>query len=72
LRIIVKVKPGAHSNEVKKLSENSYEVRVTAQPEKGKANKSVIDLLSRYLKIPKSRFILLKGTGTSLKVFEVD
>ena len=36
-------------------------LRVTAQPEKGKANKAVIVLLSKALRLPKSAFAVIAG-----------
>jgi uncharacterized protein len=46
-RIKVKVKPNSRSNEVKELDKDYYEVKVSVPPEKGKANKKVIELLSK-------------------------
>lgn len=70
--IRVKVKPNAKKNEVKKLEENFYEVRTTVVPEKGKANKKTIELLSKYLKIPKSKIRLVRGETSREKFFEID
>lgn len=39
-------------------------VRVTAQPEKGKANKAVTALLAKALRLPKSSFTVIAG-GTA-------
>lgn len=43
----VKVKPGVSKDEVRKIEECLYEVRTTSLPEKGKANKRVIELLAK-------------------------
>ena len=69
--IKVKVKPNAKKNEIKQIEENFYEIRVTVVPEKGKANKKVIELLSDYLKVPKSRIKLIRGETSREKVFEI-
>lgn len=69
--IRVKVKPNAKKDEVKQLESDYFEVRVTAPPEKGKANSRVIELLSKHLKIPKSKIKLKKGEKSREKVFEI-
>ncbi len=72
MKIKVKVKPNAKKNEVKKIEEDFYEIRVTVIPEKGKANKKVIELLSKELKIPKSRIKLIRGETSKEKIFEIE
>ncbi|WP_297454417.1 DUF167 domain-containing protein [Persephonella sp.] len=69
--IKVKVKPNAKKNEIKQIEENFYEVRVTVVPEKGKANKKVVELLSDYLNVPKSRIKLVRGETSREKLFEI-
>ncbi|MBN8583491.1 MAG: DUF167 domain-containing protein [Ignavibacteria bacterium] len=71
MKITVKVKPNARENSVKQLESDIYEVKVTASPEKGKANKKVIELLSGFLKIPKSKITLLSGETYREKIFEI-
>lgn len=39
----------------------SLAVKVTAVPDKGKANKAVIETLSRACRLPKSAFVLVSG-----------
>jgi len=46
--------------------------RTTAVPEKGKANKKVIEIISKYLKIPKSRIRILKGETSKEKLIKID
>lgn len=72
MKIKVKVKPNAKKNEVKKIEEGYYEIRVTVVPEKGKANKKVIELLSKELKVPKSRIKLIRGETSKEKIFEIE
>ena len=71
MRIRVKVKPNAGRNELKKISEDFYEIRVSVPPEKGKANERVIELLSKNFKVPKSRISLVSGFKFKEKVFEI-
>ncbi len=71
MRIKVKVKPGASKNEVKKIDEYLYEVRTTTIPEKGKANEKVIELLSDFFDVPKSKIKIIKGQASREKEVEV-
>lgn len=71
MRVKVKVKPNSRENSVKQIEPGNYEVKVTVPPEKGKANKKVIELLSGFLKIPKSKITLLSGETYREKIFEI-
>jgi hypothetical protein len=72
LKISVKVKPNARENSIKQLESGIYEVKVSVPPEKGKANLKVIELLSKELKIAKSRITLIKGETSKEKLFEIE
>ena len=65
------MKPNARLNEIKKIAENYYEVRVTVSPEKGKANKKVIEVLSEYLRVPKSKIAIKSGEKSREKLIEI-
>lgn len=71
MKVTVKVKPNARENSVKLLDSGIYEVKVTVPPEKGKANKKVIELLSEFFNIPKSKITLLSGETYREKIFEI-
>lgn len=72
MRITVKVKAGAGRNEVKQTADNYYEVKVTAVPEKGKANEKVIELLAKHLNFPKSKLEIVSGHTYKEKVIEIN
>lgn len=46
-------------------------VKVTAPPDKGKANKAVIAVLAKALRLPKSAFALVSGETSRHKVVSV-
>lgn len=71
-KIKVKVKPNAKREEIKEIERDFFEVRTTVVPEKGKANKKVIEILSKYLKVPKSRIKLIKGETSREKIFLIE
>jgi len=71
MKIRVKVKPNSRIESVKRLDENYFEVKVSVPPEKGKANKRVIEILSKHLKIPKTRMAIIKGETGKEKLIMV-
>jgi hypothetical protein len=72
MRIKVKVKPNSRSNEVSEIEKDYYEVKVSVPPEKGKANKKVIELLSKHFKIPKSKISIVSGELFKEKIIEIE
>ncbi|MBI1300851.1 MAG: DUF167 domain-containing protein [Alphaproteobacteria bacterium] len=75
--ITVKLTPGAKRNEVigweeDLFGERTLKIQVTAIPEKGKANKAMIDLLSKEWKIPKSAITIKRGETSRTKVLVVE
>jgi uncharacterized protein (TIGR00251 family) len=69
--IRVRVKPKSKVEYVKEISSSFYEVAVREQPEKGKANKRVVEVLSEFFKIPKERVKLISGETSRLKTFDI-
>lgn len=69
--IKVKVIPKASSNAIISFEEDILKVKLTAVPEKGLANKALIVLLSKILKIPKSDITILKGESSSSKILRI-
>lgn len=69
--IEVKVKTSSRKEFVNKVSENTYEVSVNVPPIEGKANSRVIEMLSEYFNIPKSKIILKRGEKSKIKLFEI-
>ncbi len=67
----IKVTPNASKNQIVGWKEEVLQVKVTATPEKGKANEAVIELLSEALGIPKSRVRLVSGATSRLKRLEI-
>ena len=72
MRIYIKVTPRAGKNEVLKISDGEYKVKVTAPPEKGKANEEVIKLLADYFNVSKSSISIIGGKSTRVKLIEID
>jgi uncharacterized protein (TIGR00251 family) len=71
-RLQVRVTPKAGRNEVTGFTDGVLNIRIAAAPEKGKANKELIDYLSRVLGVAKASLHLLKGHASRNKVIAVD
>jgi len=71
MKIIVKAKPNAKENKVKKISENEFVVYVTASPVDGKANAVIVKLLASYFNTSQSMVSIASGYFTKTKVVEV-
>ena len=67
----VRAQPGARRNEVRGEQDGMLKVSVTQAPEKGKANKAIIALLSKSLGLRKSQIELLSGETARQKRFLV-
>ncbi|MDP2920907.1 MAG: DUF167 domain-containing protein [Candidatus Omnitrophota bacterium] len=72
MRIEVKVIARARKEEVEKIAENSYRVKVSAPPEKGKANKRVIELLAEEFGVKRQQVRIISGSLSSKKIIEID
>ena len=70
--ISVRVHPNAARNEVTGVIDGIYQVRVSAPPVKGKANKELIAFLSRLLGVSKSQIDIIKGHTTRNKLIVID
>ena len=66
------VVPGAQRTQVVGLYGDRLKLRLAAPPEKGSANRELIDFLARSLNLPKSSFKLTAGAQSRSKVVAVD
>jgi len=65
----VRAHPGARRNEIRGEQNGMLRVSVTQAPEKGKANKALIAVLSKGLSLKKSQIELISGATSSQKRF---
>ena len=63
----VRAQPGARRNEIRGEQDGMLKVSVTQPPEKGKANKALIALLSKELSLRKSQLELIAGQTSHQK-----
>jgi uncharacterized protein len=70
--ITTKVHPNSRESSVKKTDKNILEVRVKSAPDKGKANREAVVVLSEFLNIPKSAITLVRGSKSKNKIFAIN
>jgi uncharacterized protein len=70
-RLKLKVVPGASRSEIAGWLGDMLKIRVSAAPEKGKANAAVEALLARALNLPTGSARIISGTGSQYKVIEI-
>ena len=70
-RLEVKVVPGSSRNEIVGWLGEALKIKVTAPPERGKANKAVVELLAAALGIATDDVIVVSGHSSPAKVVAV-
>ena len=66
--INVYVVPNASKDEIKEIYDSFLKIKISSPAVDGKANKSLINFLSKYFKIPKSKIKIFKGEKNRKKV----
>ncbi len=63
----VRAQAGARRNEVRGVQDGALKVSVTQAPEKGKANKAIVEVLAKWLGVRKPQIELISGETASQK-----
>jgi uncharacterized protein (TIGR00251 family) len=71
MRIRVHVTPNAREASVVKVGEASFEVKVDERAIGGRANRRLLEILSKHFGVPKSRVLLVSGAKSRDKIIEV-
>ena len=71
MKINVRVKTNSKKEAVELREDGSLFVCVNAPAVEGRANERLVELLSKYLKKPKSALRIVMGTKSNKKVVEV-
>ena len=66
LLVTIKISPNSKTNEIIK-NDTETKIKITAQPIDGKANKGLIEFLSKKFKIPKTSIQIVKGETSKEK-----
>lgn len=68
--ISIKVLPRSSKNELTKLPDGSYKVKLTAAPVDGEANKKLLAFLAKEFGVAKSKITIIKGEKSRNKVIQ--
>ncbi len=71
MKLQIKVIPSSSRDCIAGWLENTLKVRVKAPPEKGKANKAVVQLLEKALDLPGGSVKLVSGETSCHKIIEI-
>jgi len=71
LNFLVKVVPGSSKTCVCGLLDEMLKVKISAAPEKGKANKCLVDFLAKKLGVKKKDINIVSGQTSPVKGIEV-
>ncbi|MCW8962278.1 MAG: DUF167 domain-containing protein [Gammaproteobacteria bacterium] len=71
VRLLVKVVPGASRDAIAGWLGEALKVRVSAPPEKGKANKAVQQVIARALGLPSRDISVVAGQTNPRKTVEI-
>jgi len=71
MKVFVTVKTNARENKVERIDANHFKVSTIELPIKSRANLAIIDLLSDFFNIPKSKIQISSGFSSKQKVFEI-
>lgn len=72
MKLKIKVKPASKIDEIVREADGNIKVKIKGQPIEGKANRYLIEYLSKVLNLPKSKIVLLKGETNAFKTLEID
>jgi uncharacterized protein len=67
-RVRLRVSPGARRTGLAGRHGDGWKVRVTAPPERGRANDAVLDLLAEAVELPRRSLSIVSGHGAREKV----
>ena len=65
------IRPGASETRVEGIYQDRIKIRISAPPEKGKANKELLRFIAKVLLIPKSRISILSGKTSNYKEIQI-
>jgi uncharacterized protein len=72
IKVPVKVLPNAARNEIIGLQNGVWRLKIAAPPDKGKANKELIDFLSEALAVRKDSLAVLRGHASRDKLISIE
>ena len=71
MRIYARVIPRSSRNEVKKIGENEYRIKVTAPPVNGEANVMLIKILAKHFNVSKGSLEIIGRKTAKVKIIDI-
>jgi len=71
MRIAVRVSPSSSKRQVRRLEDGSYKVHIFSAPQRNKANKELLEVLSKYFSKREKDFLIIKGVHSRHKIIEI-
>ena len=72
LYLKLKINPNSAKNEIKAvMTDETVKINISAQPEKGKANKELIKFLSNQFAVNKNNIKIISGASDRLKLIKI-
>ncbi len=71
LIITVQVRAGARERSLQDDGSGVIKIKTPVAPEKGKANRDVVDMLAEHFNVARSCVVLLRGESASKKKFKI-
>lgn len=68
--LTIKIVPNSSKNDII-IEEDFVKIKITAQPVENKANKALIEFLSKMLKVPKTKIEIIKGLSSKEKTISI-
>ncbi|MHA1271548.1 MAG: DUF167 domain-containing protein [Candidatus Helarchaeota archaeon] len=68
----IHVNPNSKEVSIKEIGNNIFEIKLKSPPLKGKANKELIEVLSEYFKVKKSKISILRGKTSKNKIIMLE
>lgn len=71
MRLRIRVQPRGSRNRIMGIHDDALKVQVTAPPVEGAANEAVIEVLSKWLGVPRRAVAIVHGDSGRNKVVEI-
>jgi uncharacterized protein (TIGR00251 family) len=68
----VRVHPSSRRARIEKLGPQDYKIHVTSPPEKGEANREVVEALASHLALPAWRIRIVRGEKSRYKLVAIE
>lgn len=71
MKISVKVKPNSKESKIEKKGENVFLVYVKSPPFENRANQELIEIISEYFNVSKTKIFIVSGLHSRKKILEI-